>query len=282
MSGFFGIPNVYQDSSDLLAMVFGNVFYVSIILLFAISIFLRTPTGAAVRTSIMNNLSSANTYYIVVGIVIVLLFYLYYTSSQIDSQNPLWFPVGVDSTQKNEGDVRSRPSIIEPEFTLSSWHYIQNPQRNGQAKISYIYGGSGTPYVLALSDTTMEATWTIPTDKEAVNVTVQGLNLGQWVHLVLVIRRDVADVFIDGKLIKSVPMNSDAVIPKEASVIATPDPENTWKGMVSKVQFFNRAITANEIQGITQSGPLQASLLERIFGFPKSVYSRIAQCTRPE
>lgn len=88
--------------------------------------------------------------------------------------------------------------------------------------------------------------------KTAARCMVPDFPLQKWVHVVVSQYNQVLDVFVDGHLASSCPMNGFPAISTDNLVLC---PDGGFSGRVARVTYSNTSLSANEVQALYRSGP---------------------------
>ena len=98
---------------------------------------------------------------------------------------------------------------------------------------------------------------------------VENIPVDRWFHLGIVVRTDSADVYIDGKMYKTVGFNSPAVIDPNSSIYLCDNTTSLYKnsnkklgnsnngfsGAITQLRYFSAGITPNDILKVYSWGP---------------------------
>lgn len=84
---------------------------------------------------------------------------------------------------------------------------------------------------------------------------VSNIPLQKWVHICVVLFNRTMDVYVNGKLVRSctlpgIPVHDDTTLSK---IYVGQKP--TYNGYISKLKYFNRAVTPDEVFKLYNSGP---------------------------
>ena len=91
---------------------------------------------------------------------------------------------------------------------------------------------------------------------------IGNLPLQRWVQVTVVMWNRTLDIYVNGKLVRScvlpgIPLHDDAALSKV--FIGTKNATHAFNGHISRVKYYNRAITAQEAMDLYVKGPLPAS-----------------------
>jgi hypothetical protein len=169
---------------------------------------------------------------------------------------------------KNTTKLTFNKDIIQPsndglEFTYSMWLYIADWNLNF---------GSWKPIIVKDTNTSSSGDhsvapglWFYPKtnaiharisttadDDTTEGCDISDFPLQKWTHLVYVLKGRSVNMYIDGKLVRSCNLLG---IPKvnNAPVIVGSDTKGVF-GKISKLQYFNRAVTTYEVEAIFDEG----------------------------
>ncbi len=102
------------------------------------------------------------------------------------------------------------------------------------------------------------------TDSNTDNETcIDNIPLDRWFHLAMVTHNQSADVYVDGKLVKTVTFNSPPVVHDEANLVLCKDSTNSYAtmgrngylGAMTQIRYFKMALTPYDVLRIYSWGP---------------------------
>ena len=119
---------------------------------------------------------------------------------------------------------------------------------------------AGEACAKGLMDTWLYNTTDANTDNECC---VDNIPLDRWFHLGIVVREQSGDVYIDGKLYKTVAFNSLPVVDKKAPLVLCKDSNSGtvnslltgYAGAMTQIRYFKSSITPYDILKIYSWGP---------------------------
>lgn len=86
---------------------------------------------------------------------------------------------------------------------------------------------------------------------------VTNIPLQRWVQISVVLWNRTLDIYVNGKLVRSCVLPGvPAHLPGSQIWIGASDRSNTFNGYISRLKYFNRACTAEEIYNMYLAGPL--------------------------
>jgi hypothetical protein len=153
-----------------------------------------------------------------------------------------------------EGGPDNIPTLLVALGGKNNGLFVQvNDGRNGSGVTT---SGIGT-YMQDSSD---------PTNDVSKACNVANIEYGRWVNVVIVLNNTLCDVYMDGKLARS------SVLKGQFQVGATPKfyllkssfssggtVKTDWKGSLSNVNFYNYAVSPDEVYRLYMAGPSGAS-----------------------
>lgn len=91
---------------------------------------------------------------------------------------------------------------------------------------------------------------------------IGNLPLQRWVQVTVVMWNRTLDIYVNGKLVRScvlpgIPLHEPKALSKV--FMGTTNPKHAFNGHISRVKYYNRAITAKEVMDLYVKGPLPAS-----------------------
>jgi hypothetical protein len=85
---------------------------------------------------------------------------------------------------------------------------------------------------------------------------IENIPLQRWVQVSVVLWNRTLDVYINGKLVRSCILPGVPVQDKKDLQHIYVGGQNTFNGYISRLKYFNRAITAKEVMDLYEKGPL--------------------------
>jgi hypothetical protein len=150
------------------------------------------------------------------------------------------------STMKN--NVQYDPTLY-PEYDA-----VQSPNGNGVYTVV-------NPYYYNQSNTQTTASTSTHLDTTIV-CDVANIPLQRWVMVTVILWNRTLDVYINGMLVRSailpgVPLfNANDL---SQIFVGSNSSQNTFNGYISRLKYYQRAITAKDVMGLYKTGPLPAN-----------------------
>lgn len=108
-------------------------------------------------------------------------------------------------------------------------------------------------------------------DSDVDNISIKNFPLQKWVSITFSIYQNVLDLYLNGKLVKSVLGTTDSVIMSENILVALGNPFNVdtlgdnettisnitagFKGYTSRLSYYNKSLSPKEAYNIYKNGP---------------------------
>jgi len=200
---------------------------------------------------------------VVVVIVILLILWIYNLIREAQyrsKQSPFLITTPINAFNKNNKPVRTKnvPNPVDGlSFTYSFWMYVANwTYRFGQWKNVLVKGNPNTSAPnISLNPKTNSLTFEMNTysnNNSIQRFEIRNVPLQKWVHVVYVLNNRNIDVYIDGKLERSVVLRA---VPKlNNNDVKIADQGGFW-GQLAKMQYFTRALLPSEVADIYSEGP---------------------------
>lgn len=141
-------------------------------------------------------------------------------------------------------------------FTYSFWIYIADWQYNfGKTKTVFVKGDANNQapgvylYPNKNSMAVRLSTFAMP---EGEGCDIDNVPLQKWVHMGIILDNRTVDIYVDGKLERSCVMRGVPKLNKSPLQFGS---DGGFYGQLSRMQYFNRALNANDIHDIYQRGP---------------------------
>tara|TARA_B110000495_G_C23007889_1_gene595697 strand:- start:1132 stop:2034 length:903 start_codon:yes stop_codon:yes gene_type:complete len=83
-------------------------------------------------------------------------------------------------------------------------------------------------------------------------ITIKNISLQRWVNINVSLINRALDIFIDGKLVKTIKLNGLSV-PSKGNLDISPD--GGFNGFINKLSYTNKGLSPNEINKIVKKGP---------------------------
>ena len=198
---------------------------------------------------------------LLLGLAIILVMYLYRLSRYGTTGAPMLINEPINSFDPNLSKSSKRlPDASEGmAFTYNFWMYIADWQFNfGKEKTIFVKGTPGNPQnqapgvFLAPKSNILEVRMVTYADPMGEACSVDNIPLQKWVNVSVVLNNRTLDIYIDGKLERSCVLRGVPRLNKNDLTFANPD---TFYGQLSRFQYFNRAITPDEVHQIYTRGP---------------------------
>ena len=116
---------------------------------------------------------------------------------------------------------------------------------------------NGLKVALASKENALEVSYTNITGKNE-SIKIPDLPIQKWLNITIVLQLRNLDVFINGELEKSLLLSS---LPSYQKGRLSVNPNGGFNGLISRLQYFNRAILISEIQKIFHKGPISKNPL---------------------
>lgn len=210
----------------------------------------------------------------------------------------------------NLSEFESLPSQSHgKEFSMSFWVYIDNEEMEKTSEPKFIIGrmhnstatASANPLVyMDASENKMHVVvrtnfnlgYNTLAGLHAADVpkmTVDYIPLQRWVNVILVVDQNYVQLFVDGELrnVNDLSQGKNRVVMDSTGNIYTGGTTNiaAFKGYISKVQWFNYAVTIDHAKIVYGAGPLRKTVLS-LLGLPlygiRNPFVRIDESTKVE
>ena len=146
------------------------------------------------------------------------------------------------------------------EFSYSFWIIIQDYNYNNKDKYKHIFHkgdktGKHTycPKVVLKNDSnTLSIMFNLIDNTDTDPIDIENLPINKWVHISLVVKQKLLEIFINGNLKKNVEMKT---IPRQNFSDLWVNLDGGFEGFLSKFQYHRRALEFNEVESMVASGP---------------------------
>ena len=163
-------------------------------------------------------------------------------------------------------------------FSTSMWMYVNNIKFNGGVDKDILRKGK---FRLYMDSNTNDLHLDIPVypvmssettvDYTMERLTIEDFPLQKWVNVVITVDSRTVDVWLNGRLYRSIQLGNLVyfTIQDDVYFIANQDGSSTEKskggydGFLSRVYYFNSALSRNEIQDIFNRGPYATTFLSQ-------------------
>lgn len=116
---------------------------------------------------------------------------------------------------------------------------------------------NGMKVSLASKENALLVSYTTITGKNE-HIKIPDIPIQKWLNITIILQLRNLDVFINGELEKSLLLTS---LPSYQKGRLSVNPNGGFNGLISKLQYFNRAILISEIQNIFHKGPVSRNPL---------------------
>jgi hypothetical protein len=192
------------------------------------------------------------------------------------------------------------------EFSMSFWVYVDNEEMESTSEPKFVIGRTSGPtatasanplvymdsaenkmHVVVRTNYSLGYTTLASLHAGAVNkMTVDYIPLQRWVNVIVVVDQNYVQLFVDGELrqVEDLSQGSNKVVMDSSGDIYSGGNTNiaTFKGYLSKVQWFNYAVTIDHAKIVYAAGPLRKTVLS-LLGLPmygvRSPFVRIDEST---
>lgn len=142
-------------------------------------------------------------------------------------------------------------------YTYSFWIYIADWQYNfGKTKVVFVKGNNTnqSPGVyLYPNKNSMAVRLSTFAEPNGEGCDVDNIPLQKWVHIGIVLDNRTVDIYVDGRLVRSCVMRG---VPKLNNSPLQFGTGGGFYGQLSRMQYFNRALNANDMHEIYTRGPI--------------------------
>jgi hypothetical protein len=192
------------------------------------------------------------------------------------------------------------------EFSMSFWVYVDNEEMESTSEPKFVIGRTSGPTATASANplvymdsaenkmhvvvrTNYSLGYTTLASLHAAGVrkmTVDYIPLQRWVNVIVVVDQNYVQLFVDGELrqVDDLSQGTNKVVMDSSGDIYSGGNTNiaTFKGYLSKVQWFNYAVTIDHAKIVYAAGPLRKTVLS-LLGLPmygvRSPFVRIDEST---
>lgn len=211
------------------------------------------------------------------------------------------------NSMHNLSDSESIPSQSHgKEFSMSFWVYVDNEEIESTSEPKFVIGRTSGPTAIASANplvymdssenkmhvvvrTNYSLGYTTLASLHAAGVrkmTVDYIPLQRWVNVIVVVDQNYVQLFVDGDLrqVDDLSQGTNKVVMDSSGDIYSGGNTNiaTFKGYLSKVQWFNYAVTIDHAKIVYAAGPLRKTVLS-LLGLPmygvRSPFVRIDEST---
>jgi len=206
-------------------------------------------------------------------IVIVVLIILYYLYNYLTGQTGRYKLKHIhNATQQTHIHHNKAPDGQDADYAYSIWFYISDwNHRYGEEKILFRRGTTPNEQIRASFDRTLNNLnihigYDDPTQTETTNsalITIQDVPLQKWTNLIVSANGRSIDVYLDGKLVKTMILDQ---VPKSSSgqdIILTPN--GGFAGKTANFVYYNYALNPNEAYNIYREGAGVGSVFGTLF-----------------
>lgn len=146
------------------------------------------------------------------------------------------------------------------EFSYSFWIIIQDYNYNTKGEYKHIFhkgdkSGKNTycPKVFLKNDTnTLSIVLNLIDNTDSPNIDIENIPLNKWVHVSLVVKQRLLEIFINGNLKKNYELKA---IPRQNFNDLWVNLDGGFEGFLSKFQYHRRALAFDEVESMVNSGP---------------------------
>ena len=151
----------------------------------------------------------------------------------------------------NENKMMVRVSTIKGDTVYDKNTYANSPTVNGGSDGSTVYTAVN-PVSLAANNSNDKSAWL----QTSYACDIDNIPLQRWVQVTAILWNRTLDVYINGKLVRScilpgIPVHED----DELQTIYVGS-NKTFNGYISRLKYYNRAITAKDVMTLYERGPL--------------------------
>lgn len=192
------------------------------------------------------------------------------------------------------------------EFSMSFWVYVDNEEIERTSEPKFVIGRTSGPTATASANplvymdskenkmhvvvrTNYSLGYTTLASLHAASVskmTVDYIPLQRWVNVIVVVDQNYVQLFVDGELrqVDDLSQGTNKVVMDSSGDIYSGGNTNiaTFNGYLSKVQWFNYAVTIDHAKIVYAAGPLRKTVLS-LLGLPmygvRSPFVRIDEST---
>lgn len=200
-------------------------------------------------------------------------------------QEPVRTPNGETKTLAGNGNFSDLTN--GKEFSYGFWMYIQSITNTSNHK-HILSRGNNPAFFLDKTQNKLYAVIALRDGAELnvshvdsgyqnadfITMTIDYVPVQRWVHIALVIENEFATLFMDGEIygvtnMANLSNGSRVVATSSGDMIIGTYESNVmgFDGALSKIQFFNYALTVNHVRQIYQASPVSGSALST-FGLP--------------
>jgi len=172
-------------------------------------------------------------------------------------------------------DASKAPTGSTADFTYSIWFFVDDwNYRYGQPKVIFTRGTANShpsPAVVLdnfVNDLHIKMSYKGTTsantmEEQTTSITVNDIPLQRWTNLILSLNGRALDIYLDGKLVKTLLLAGVPAIPISSPVHLTPD--GGFSGQTANFVYMSRAVNPQEAYDIYREGSGVDSFWSRLF-----------------
>jgi hypothetical protein len=158
---------------------------------------------------------------------------------------------------------KSKLGDVTERYSISTWIYINDWNTNfGNVKnvVSYARGTDSTGnFEIKLDSNLNDIKIIIPTKNSSSTystqeVSIPNISIQKWVNIIVCVDTNNADIYINGKLVQSVPLLNTSATPSSQNDITFGNSTNGFNGSISGARFYNKFLTPQECWTIYTDG----------------------------
>lgn len=174
--------------------------------------------------------------------------------------------MSIPQDPKNQDSVtlyRSENQSSGMEFSYSFWMNVQDHKYNSNSDKHVFHKGSNLqntdkytvfcPKVVLKKDSnTLSINMNLIDGTDSEDIDIENIPLNKWLHVAIVLKQRICEVYINGKLKKYVELKT---IPRQNFKDLWVNLNGGFEGFLSRFQYHRRALEFNEVESIVNKGP---------------------------
>jgi hypothetical protein len=191
----------------------------------------------------------------VISVILIVLLLIYFSKNSKNLTNI----VSTKNEQKISADSLPSGEIQSNNYSMSIWFYVDkwtNSGSNTKNLITVCNGRMGCNPNIHFGNNLNNIIINIKTQNGQSPCTIENFPLQAWVNLIIVVRQQSMDVYLDGKLIKSCILTGIPVELSPKNIIITKKSHNgdIWSGWTSNFRYWDHVLNPQQAYNVYKDG----------------------------
>lgn len=212
-------------------------------------------------------ISPLNILYVILGLIIIYYLYNYITGQtgryKLKHVHNASQETKIHHSETPQGSVSNNRAY-------SIWYYISDwNHRYGEEKVIFKRGSASNELINVSFDKTINNIHIHIGHKDSNNtnstsiITIDNVPLQRWTNLIVSINSRSVDVYLDGKLTKTIILENVPLTPSTQNIVLTPN--GGFEGKVSNFMYYDHALNPKEAYDIYKKGAGVGSIFGTLF-----------------